>query len=185
MSDRKNRVCPVEKAGSLDSFFRRLMQNPHRILKPYLRDGLTVLDFGCGPGFFTVEAARLVGATGRVIAADLQEGMLHIVKDKISGTELEDRVALHRCEPDRIGLTETVDFVLMFYVVHEIPDKDNFFKEIAYILKTGGQALIVEPPFRVNEKAFSVTLAKAGAAGLTVTGRPKMFFNKCAVLKKD
>ncbi|MBN1211802.1 MAG: methyltransferase domain-containing protein [candidate division Zixibacteria bacterium] len=184
MGDRSNRVCPVEEAGSLDTIFRRLLQNPRRILKPYLRAGMTVLDFGCGPGFFSIEMARMVGESGRVIAADLQEGMLQILRDKISGTELESRIVLHRCGPDKISVTERVDFALLFYVVHEIPDKDSFFKEIASILNPKGRVLIVEPPFHVNEKAFAATLDKASASGLTVTGRPKMFLNKCAVLTK-
>ena len=44
---------------------------------------MTALDVGCGPGFFTLDMARLVGESGQVIAADLQEGMLQIVRDKI------------------------------------------------------------------------------------------------------
>ena len=44
---------------------------------------MTVLDVGCGPGFFTLDMARLVGPSGRVIAADLQEGMLEKLGQKI------------------------------------------------------------------------------------------------------
>jgi len=185
MSDRSNRICPVEKADSLDTKLRRLVQNPRRLLKPYLKDGMAVLDFGCGPGFFTIDMAKMVGASGRVIAADLQEGMLHIVRDKVKGTELENRVTLHQCQPDKIGVTDNnVDFALLFYVVHEIPDKDNFFKEIAALLRPKGQALIVEPPFHVDKKAFQATLDKAQAAGLVTTTRPRLFFNKCALLTR-
>ena len=184
MSDRSNRICPVEKADSLDTKFRRLLQNPRRILKPYIKSGMAVLDVGCGPGFFTLDIARMVGPSGRVVAADLQEGMLRIVRDKINGTELESRITLHKCEPDKIGLTDNVDFVLLFYIVHEIPNKDNFFQEIAALLKPQGRAFIVEPPFHVNKKAFAATLEKAGAAGLVTTARPRLFFNKCAVLTK-
>jgi 2-polyprenyl-3-methyl-5-hydroxy-6-metoxy-1,4-benzoquinol methylase len=52
-----NRVCPVEKAKHLDSFFRKILQNPQKILRKYINKGMTVLDFGCGPGFFTIEIA--------------------------------------------------------------------------------------------------------------------------------
>jgi ubiquinone/menaquinone biosynthesis C-methylase UbiE len=69
-------VCPVERAGSLDSKIRRWLQNPQKILVPYVREEMTVLDIGCGPGLFSVEMARMVGKSGRVIAVDLQEGML-------------------------------------------------------------------------------------------------------------
>ena len=80
-------VCPVERANSLDSKLRRWIQNPLKILAPYLREGMSVLDIGCGPGFFTIDMAMMVGESGRVIAADLQEGMLERLRRKIAGTE--------------------------------------------------------------------------------------------------
>jgi ubiquinone/menaquinone biosynthesis C-methylase UbiE len=83
MHGRKNHVCPVERAGGLDNRIRRWLQNPRKILAPHIEKGTTVLDFGCGPGFFTIDLARLVGASGQVIAADLQEGMLDRLRMKI------------------------------------------------------------------------------------------------------
>ena len=47
-------------SGSLDNFLRRLTHKPQKILSPFIREGMTVLDMGCGPGFFTAELARLV-----------------------------------------------------------------------------------------------------------------------------
>jgi len=184
VSDRKNRVCPVEIADSLDSRFRRLIQNPRRILKPYIDEGMTILDLGCGPGFFSIDMAQMAGSSGRVIAADLQEGMLRKVRDKIKGTGLEERIILLKCEEDKIGVSEEVDFVLLIYVVHEVPNKEALFGEIAAILKPQGQVLLVEPPFHVSKTEFEDTLCKAHAAGLTVVKRPKMFPNKAAVLVK-
>ena len=184
MSDKSTRVCPVEEADRLDTRFRRWMQNPKRILNPYIKEGMTVLDFGCGPGFFTIDMAQMVGKSGRVIAADLQEGMLHKLRDKIKGTELENRITLHKCEEDKIGISKNVDFVLAFYIVHEVVNKDKLFTEIETILKPNGQLLIVEPPFHVSKKAFEVTIDKAKAAGFTEVNRPKVLFNKAVLLKK-
>jgi len=73
---RSQRVCPVENAGGLDNSVRRLLHNPAKILKPYIHEGMTILDLGCGPGVFTVEIATLLNCSGKVIAADLQEGCL-------------------------------------------------------------------------------------------------------------
>ena len=70
MDNDNNRVCPVELANSLDSKIRRWIQNPRRILAPYIKEGMTVLDVGCGPGFFSVEMAKMVGNKGKVIAAE-------------------------------------------------------------------------------------------------------------------
>src|SRR5215510_7823268 len=100
-------------AGLLDSGFRKLFHNPNKILKPYIKKGITALDIGCGPGVFSIEIAKLLGNTGKVISVDMQEGMLEIIKGKIAGTPLENRVLLHKCTQENIGVEENVDFVLM------------------------------------------------------------------------
>lgn len=179
-----NRICPVERADHLDTRIRRWVQNPRKILEPYLIEGMTVLEIGCGPGFFSLDLAWMVGDTGRVIACDLQEGMLHKIRDKISGTELEGRITLHRCEHDRIGISETVDFVLAFYMVHEVPNRDAFFREIRSILKPNGQVLVVEPPFHVSKSAFDETVESARAVGLMPVQRPRVLLSKAVLLKK-
>ena len=184
MSKRSERICPVEKAGSLDTKIRRWLQNPRKILKPYIKDGMTVLDLGCGPGFFTIELAQMVGETGKVIAVDLQEGMLQKLNDKFTGTELENRITLHKCEEDKISYKENVDFVLAFYVVHEIPNQQSLFEELQTIIKPNGKLFIVEPPFHVSKKAFAETIKKATTAGFAEVKRPNIFFNKAVILKK-
>lgn len=184
MSGRSGRVCPVERAGSLDNRIRRWLQNPRKILGPYVREGMTVLDVGCGPGFFSVEMARLVGKSGRVIAADLQEGMLEKLRSKIHGTELEQRITLHKCPQGRIGVSDKVDFVLAFYMLHEIPNQQEFLSEIRSILKLDRLFLIVEPPFHVSKKAFEKTIGKARDAGLTPVERPRVFLSKAVILKR-
>ena len=104
VNNEKNRVCPVSIAGGLDNRLRRWIQNPRKILGPYVKEGMKVLDIGCGPGFFSIEMARLVGKSGKVIALDLQEGMLRKLSNKIQGTELEKRVTLHKCEKNSFVL---------------------------------------------------------------------------------
>ena len=180
MSNGRNRVCPVELAGSLDNRLRRWLQDPRKILRPYIKEGMTVLDLGCGPGLFSIELARMVGKAGRVIASDLQEGMLSKLRDKIQGTELEERITLHKCAVNKIGVLEDVDFVLAFYMVHEIPNanQEGFLKEIRSILKSDGQLFIVEPPFHVSRMAFEEMVKKAKDAGFRPIERPKVLFSK-------
>jgi 23S rRNA U2552 (ribose-2'-O)-methylase RlmE/FtsJ len=115
--DKRPYVCPAEYAGSLDNSIRRLVHKPHRILEGHVSRGMTVLDLGCGPGYFTIELARLVGKEGKVIAADLQQGMLDKVAGKIRATDLETRIVLHKCQDRRIGISQKVDFVLAFWMV--------------------------------------------------------------------
>jgi ubiquinone/menaquinone biosynthesis C-methylase UbiE len=180
----KNRVCPVELAGSLDNWIRRLLHNPGKILGPYVKPGMTAMDVGCGPGVFTVEMARMVGEGGRVIACDLQDGMLEKVAAKIKGTPLERVVTLHKCNDDRIGVTTPVDFALAFYMVHEVLDQEKYFREIGSLLKPGGTFLVVEPPFHVSKQEFTVTVNKAAAAGLTGVESPRVVFGRTMVFKK-
>ena len=182
MNDSGNRVCPVALAGGLDNRFRRWLQNPRSLLEPYVREGMTVLDFGCGPGFFTLELARLVGPSGRVIAVDLQAGMLERVRAKVQGTPLEARVVLHQCQPSGIGLSLSVDFALAFYMLHELPDQAAFFADVRQLLPPQGLLLIVEPPFHVARAAFEATLRTAQHAGFTVAARPRVYFSKAALL---
>ena len=184
MSNRKNRICPVERAGSLDNTFRKWVQDPQKILAPYIAEGMTVLDIGCGPGFFTISMGKMVGKSGLAIASDLQEGMLQKVRDKVKGTELEERIKLHKCEENKIGISEQVDFILLFYVVHEVTNKKYLFAEIATILKPDGQVLMVEPPFHVSKSAFEKTIRIAREVGFTDTKGPHVLFSKTVILKK-
>jgi FkbM family methyltransferase len=179
----KNRVCPVKRAGSLDNRFRRWLQDPHKILRPYIKEGMTVLDVGCGPGFFSIDMAQLVGKSGRVIACDLQEGMLQKLRDKIQETEFEERITLHKCEKNKLGLSEKVDFVLAFYVVHEVPNHEEFYNEIKSILKQNGILFIVEPPLHVSRKAFDETIRKALDTGFTSIESPTVLLSKTVILK--
>lgn len=177
-----NQVCPVEIAGGLDNAVRRFLQNPQKILKPYIRTGMTVLDMGCGPGFFTIEIAKMLNHSGKVIAADLQEGMLEKVRQKISGTELEQSIVLHKCQSETIGIKEKVDFVLAFYMVHEVPNQDKLFLELKSILKPNGKIFIVEPNFHVTKKSFETMLKRAKSIGFKIAERPKSFLNRAVIL---
>ena len=142
------------------------------------------MDLGCGPGAFSIDMAQMVGQSGRVFACDLQEGMLQKLRDKIAGTELEERIIPHKCEQNKIGLPDKIDFGLLFYMVHEVPNKEMLFDEIGTILKPEGKILIVEPPFHVSKAAFEETIGKARNAGLTHVAGPRVLFSKTAVLRK-
>jgi len=185
MGEKNNRVCPVERAGGLDSKIRKWIQNPKKILRMYLREGMVALDLGCGPGFFSVEMAKMVGESGKVIAADLQEGMLEKVKNKTQGTQIEKRIKLHKCIEEKIGITEKVDFVLAFYLLHELPDQEKTLKEIKSVLKPNGIFYMVEPKyFRVSKQEFEESIKKAIKTGFKIVERPKLFLSRAVVFKK-
>ena len=178
-------VCPVEGAGALDNSLRKLVQNPQKILKPYVKEGMTILDVGCGPGFFSVEIAKMLNGTGKVIAADAQGGMLDIIRRKIMGTPLEQRIELHQSSFESIGVTEKTDFILAFYMIHEVKDQKKFLEELASILKPDGTMLIIEPKFHVSKRAFGATVDSLKDIGFAVVDSTKMFFSRAAAMKRD
>jgi len=175
-------VCPAEFAGSLDNKFRRLFHNPVKILEPYIVTGNTVIDLGCGPGYFTEALAKLVGEGGRVIAADLQQKMLDKMAGKISGTELEGRVEEHLCQPDSIGISQKADFVLAFWMVHEVQDQQEMFEELKSLLNPGGRIWIIEPKIHVTKKSFTKMIIKLESAGLKIIERPKVTLSRSLLL---
>ena len=82
----RHNVFSAERAAHLDSRLRRFLYRPDQLAERYVKPGNRVLDFGCGPGFFTREFAKRVGDTGMVLAVDVQEEMLRILRpEKIPG----------------------------------------------------------------------------------------------------
>jgi ubiquinone/menaquinone biosynthesis C-methylase UbiE len=128
--------------------FRYLTQNPTRLLAPYVSNGMKVLDVGCGPGFFSLPLAHLVGESGKVYCVDLQPRMIAILQGRARKAGLQDRIEALVCQKDTLGLhtlEPEVDFVLAFGVVHEVPDKARLFAELAAVMKPGASLLVVEP----------------------------------------
>ncbi|MBW2285086.1 MAG: methyltransferase domain-containing protein [Deltaproteobacteria bacterium] len=159
-------VCPWWLAYTFDNPIRGMFHHPGKILGQYIRPGHTVADIGCGMGFFSLGMARLVGPAGRVIAIDMQEKMLDTVLRRAKRAGLADRIRAHRCEPNRLGIPESLDFALGFWMVHEIAEKSTFFREIGAALKPGGRFLMAEPKMHVGPADFEETVRVATGAGL-------------------
>jgi len=181
-------VFSAENAGQLDTPLRRVLYHPERLAARYVKPGDRVLDFGCGPGFFTREFAKRVGESGQVFSVDLQEEMLRIVREKMGAEGLLPRVRTHRCEPDSIGLPSnlngTFDAAFTIFVVHEVPDPARLFREAAALLKTGGTLFYTEPPFIVSGREFRDNLALAEEAGFLQDERSLFFVNRATLLRK-
>jgi len=187
-SHRQHELFSVKKAAYLDTRLRRFLYRPDRLAETYVKPGYRVLDFGCGPGFFTREFAKAVGETGRVFSVDLQEGMLTILREKMETDGLLPRITTHRCMPDSIGLPAelngTFDAAFAIFVVHEVPDPQKLFSEISALLKPGGTFFYTEPPLEVSGREFGGNLECAGDAGFRVDERSFFFVNRAAVLRK-
>lgn len=181
------RVCPWWLGYFLLSPFRRWELNPEELLRPYLWEGMTVLEPGPGMGFFTLPLARMVGPTGKIVAVDIQQKMLKALKRRAAKAGLQERIDLRLAHQDSMmldDLTNAVDFVMAFATVHEMPSAETFFREVAAVLKPGGQLLLVEPAGHVNDEKFAAEVQAAKSAGLTVEGIPTIRKSHAARLKK-
>jgi SAM-dependent methyltransferase len=182
-----HRVCPWWLGYFLLSPLRRLGQNPHEILAPYVREGQIVFEPGPGMGFFTLELARLVGSSGRVVAVDIQKKMLERLKRRAAKAGLFDRIDVRLASPDSLGIGDLagrVDFTLAFAMVHEMPDAARFFQEAAAASRSGATLLLAEPKGHVKQADFEEELRLVKEAGFEVVNRPEIKRSHAAVLKK-
>jgi len=150
--------------------------------------GMTVLEPGPGMGFFTVELARLVGASGRVVAVDIQPKMLAGLKRRVAKAGLLKRVDARLASHSSLGVTDlqgSVDFTLAFAVVHELPAAGAFFCEVAQASRPGAWFLLVEPGGHVKESEFDAELQAAVRAGLVLADHPSVRRSHAALLRKD
>lgn len=125
-----------------DNRLRRVLDNPKRSLKSAgIQPGQHVLEVGCGPGFFTTAAAKLVGDEGRVYAIDLQPLAIETTKKKLHEAGVKN-VELRIADAPQTGLpSETIDLVFLFGVVHVLPI-DTVLPELYRILKPGGSIAV-------------------------------------------
>lgn len=177
-------VCPWWLSSSLTIGLRSRVQNPAALLSPYVTPGDTVADIGCGPGFFTLALAELVGAEGRVIAVDIQRPMLDRMMKRAAAAGFDGRIVPQLAGEKSLGVTGGVDFALAFWMAHEVPDKGAFFAQIAAMLKPGARFLLVEPKFHVTASKYEKTVVAAVDAGLTLADEPYIWFSRAALFSR-
>lgn len=179
----RGHVCPWWLAYTFDNPLRRFLHDPETILAGLVPRGGTVLDIGCGMGYFTLALARMVGPEGRVIAVDLQEQMLRRVRKRAARESLSSRIEPHLCGPESLGVSVAADFILAFWVVHEAGDRRAFLREVSALLAPGGHFLVAEPRLHVTASDFLETVALAHAAGLIPAGEPRIRWSRAALFR--
>ncbi|MDP3784604.1 MAG: methyltransferase domain-containing protein [bacterium] len=141
-----------------------------------IRPGMTVADFGCGAGFYTIPFAQRLGETGKVYAFDIRAEMLEVVRSKARTFGLNNveavRADLERPEGSHLKAAST-DLVIVSNILFQVEDKKTLAAEALRILKPGGRILAVEwseekfyfgPPLksRLNRKEAEDIFLKAG-----------------------
>jgi 2-polyprenyl-3-methyl-5-hydroxy-6-metoxy-1,4-benzoquinol methylase len=105
-----------------------------------LREGQTILDYGCGPGIFTIPAAEIAGREGIIHAFDVRSQPLEQVYEKAKSVGLTNvRTILAENSSLSTGLQdESADVILVFDMMHTIADKQGLLKELNRVLKKNG-----------------------------------------------
>ena len=134
-------------------------------------------------GHFSIGMAKLVGESGRVIAVDLQQKMLDVMLKRARRAGVAKRIIPYRCTADRIGAAETVDFILAFWMVHEVGDQKDFFNQLKSALAPRGKILIAEPKFHVCAESVDQSIDIAETCGLQCIGKPNIRFSLTALLE--
>lgn len=172
----------------LDNPLRRKILPPAKILNNIgLSSGMVMADIGCGTGYFTLPAARIVGKEGKILALDLSKEMLAALKEKLD-LENINNVELIQNEENCFPLEENlVDLALLSCVLHEAENKKDFLEEVLRIIKPGGKIAVVEwekimtmfgPPLaeRIDRKEMKKLLQGAGFRDISEKGISGVFY---------
>jgi ubiquinone/menaquinone biosynthesis C-methylase UbiE len=147
-----------------------------------LKAGDVCADIGCGPGYFTVPAAQIVGPAGHVYAADLQSEMLATVAARVKESGLTN-VDIIKAGDSSVPLPPaSCDLIWIAFVLHEVSARAGFLHQLRQALKPGGRLVVVEwekapsdegPPLDRRISADEV-LADLRAAGYAVSERRQL-----------
>lgn len=178
-------VCPWWMAYAFDNPLRRLFHKPEKIFAPYLKEGMTAIDLGCGMGYFSIPMARMVGESGKVRSVDLQQQMLDTLMQRARKAGVASRITPLLCDASTIGNHDEVDFALAFWMAHETPDQFNFLTQVQAILKKSGKLLLAEPKLHVTGGEFQKTLRIAHEIGFKRIGSPLISLSHAALFAKQ
>ena len=134
--------------------FYSLFRDPYKVLNAAgFEAGQKVLEVGCGPGFFTIPAAKIVGESGSVYALDVNPLAMERVQRKIEKEGLTN-VKTILADAAETGLPEeSFDLIFLFGFVHSVGDLENILTELHRLLKPAG-ILSIEGRLRLSSELF-------------------------------
>ena len=152
----------------------------HRLIKRYtielsaLRKGQKVLDLAGGTGDFSIKFAPIVGDTGQVVLADINEAMLHVGRDRIIDKGLSENIEIAQVNAECLPFADnTFDCICIAYGLRNVTDKDAALASMQRVLKPGGRVLVLEFSKPTNDllgKAYDTYSKLRPVAGKMLTG---------------
>lgn len=184
-------VSPAEKTRRVGQVFHSVANRydvmndlisvgTHRIIKRLtvelsgVRPGHTVLDLAGGTGDFSMRFAPLVGSTGQIVLADINDSMLKVGRDRLIDKGITGNVQIAQVNAETLPFAdETFDCIVIAYGLRNVTDKDKALRSMYRTLKPGGRALVLEFSKPVNPvlgKAYDAFSTLWPVAGKVVTG---------------
>ncbi|MDW7673486.1 MAG: methyltransferase domain-containing protein [Bacillota bacterium] len=129
----------------LDSEQRRRMLPPiDTLINLGIAEGDIIADIGCGIGYFTIPASKLVGPQGKVYALDISAEMLAEVDKKVADEQITNVVSIQTEENSFKLPDSTVSFAMMANVLHEVPNIEQFLLETKRIISTSSTVAVID-----------------------------------------
>jgi len=158
-------VFPARQANALLNPLRAIIMPAGKSVRRYgISEGETVLELGPGPGWYSREASRAVGESGRLICVDIQREMLSILRQRLE----DDGCAAELVVADAMRLPlldNSVDCAFLVTVLGEVPDHQTAVAELARVTKAGGRVCFTESfgdPDYVLAKDLRIMAVAAG-----------------------
>ena len=167
----------TEKWHYADETERRKWQNPEAVLeKAGLKPGMTLIDIGCGQGFFTLPASRLIGPSGKVFGLDKDEIVISGLRIKASAEGLKNIETITGAAEDNVVCSACADMVFLGIVLHDYNDPSKVLKNAHKMIKPGGklvnldwkkEAMDIGPPQAKRfDEDTALRLIKASGFGI-------------------
>lgn len=152
----------------------------HRLVKRFtielsaLRKGHTVLDLAGGTGDFSIRFSKLVGETGLVVLADINEAMLQVGRDRIIDKGLSSNVNIAQVNAEHLPFADdSFDCICIAYGLRNVTNKDAALASMRRVLKPGGRVMVLEFSKPTNDlvgKAYDAYSKLWPIAGKAITG---------------
>jgi len=125
---------------------RAATQKPEEVVAALgLQPGQTVADVGAGTGYFTFHLARSVGSSGRILAVDIEAGMLEHIQQRAADEEGGAVVETILAAPDDPNLPDgEVDMILFVNTYHHLSDRNEYLDLLKADLGADGRVAIVD-----------------------------------------